>query len=95
MTARDDYTNDMAANLEQWSTQVDELQAKMHDAGAEKARVETVVAAMKMQQAAYQEQMRTLRDASDAAFADLRKGSERMAEEYTKTYAQVSSQFGN
>lgn len=29
MTARDDYTNQMAANLKQWSTQIGDLQAKM------------------------------------------------------------------
>ena len=30
MTARDDYTNQMAANLKQWSMQIGDLQAKMH-----------------------------------------------------------------
>ena len=94
MTARDDYTNQMAANLKQWSTQIGDLQAKMRDAGAEqKAQVETVVAAMKMQQTAYQQQMKTVREASDAAFADLRQGSERMAEEFAKAYAQAAGRF--
>jgi hypothetical protein len=94
MTMRDDYTKQMAANLKQWSTQLGELQAKMCDAGAEqKAQVETVVAAMKMQQTAYQEQMKTVRDASDAAFADLREGSERMAEEFATAYARAMGRF--
>ena len=93
MTMRDDYTKQMAANLKQWSTQLGELQTKMRDAGAGQAQVDTVVAAMKMQQTAYQEQMKTVRDASDAAFADLRKGSERMAQEFAKAYAQALGQF--
>ena len=93
MTMRDDYAKQMAANLKQWSTQLGELQTKMRDAGAGQAQVDTVVAAMKMQQTAYQEQMKTVRDASDAAFADLRKGSERMAQEFAKAYAQALGQF--
>ena len=34
-----------------------------------------------------------VRDASDAALADLRRGSERMAEEFAKAYAQAFGQF--
>ena len=53
MTTRNDYTNQMAATLEQWSTQLGELQAKMRDAGAEqRAQVETAVAALKVRQSA-------------------------------------------
>ena len=43
---------------------------------------------------AYQEQMQKMRDASEAAFADLRKGSERMAEEFGKAYVQAAGRFG-
>jgi hypothetical protein len=94
MMTRNDYTNQMAATLEQWSTQLGELQAKMRDAGAEqRAQVETAVAALKVRQSAYQEQMKKVRDASDAALADLRRGSERMAEEFAKAYAQAFGQF--
>ena len=94
MTMRDDYTNQMAANLKQWTTQLGELQAKMRDAGADqKAQLETAVAALKVQQTAYQDQMKKVRDASDAAFADLRTGSERMAQEFAKTYSQAFARF--
>ena len=94
MTTRDDYANQMAATLKQWSTQLGELQAKLRDAGAEqKAQVETAVAALKVQQTAYQEQMKKVRDANDAALADLRKGSERMVEEFAKAYAQAFGRF--
>lgn len=94
MTIRDDYANQMTANLEQWSTQVGELQAKMRDAGAEqKAQLETAVAALKVQQTAYREQIKKVRDANDAALADLRTGSERMAEEFAKAYAQACGRF--
>jgi hypothetical protein len=94
MTTRNDYTNQMAATLEQWSTQLGELQAKVRDAGAgQKAQAETAVAALKVQQTAYQEQMKKVRDASEAALADLRRGSERMAEEFAKAYAQAFGQF--
>ena len=56
MITRNDYTNQMAATLEKWSTQLGELQAKVRDAGAEqKAQVETAVAALKVQRTAYQE----------------------------------------
>jgi hypothetical protein len=55
--------------------------------------VETAVAALKAQRTAYQEQMKKVRDASDAALADLRRGSERMAEEFAKAYAQAFGQF--
>ena len=37
--------------------------------------------------------MKKVRDASDAALADLRRGSERMAEEFAKAYAQAFGQF--
>ena len=67
-----------------------EPQAKAHDAGAEqKAKIETAVAALKVQQTAYQEQMKKVRDASEAALADLRRGSERIAEELAKACAQA------
>ena len=85
MTMRDDYTNQMAANLKQWTTQLGELQAKMRDAGADqKAQLETAVAALKVQQTAYQDQMKKVRDASDAAF---------MAQEFAKTYSQAFARF--
>ena len=94
MTTRNDYTNEMAATVEKWSTQLGELQAKAHDAGAEqKAKIDTAVTALKVQQTAYQEQMQKVRDASEAAFADLRKGSERMAEEFGKAYVQAAGRF--
>jgi hypothetical protein len=51
------------------------------------------VAALKAQRTAYQEQMKKVRDPSDAAGADLRRGSERMAEEFVKAYAQAFGQF--
>ena len=74
--------------------QLGELQAKAHDAGAEqKAKIDTAVTALKVQQTAYQEQMQKVRDASEAAFADLRKGSERMAEEFGKAYVQAAGRF--
>jgi hypothetical protein len=55
--------------------------------------VETAVSALQVQRAAYQEQMKKVRDASDAALADLRRGSERMAEEFAKAYAQAVGRF--
>jgi septal ring factor EnvC (AmiA/AmiB activator) len=94
MTMRDDYTNQMATNLKQWSTQLGELQTKVQHAGAEqKAQLEANLTALKAQQTAYQEQMKKARDASDAAFADIRQGSERMAAEFAKSYAQAFGRF--
>lgn len=66
----------MTANLKPWSTQVDELPAKMRDAVVKKTQGETVVAAMKMPQTAYQEPMKMVGDASDTAFAGLRESAE-------------------
>jgi DNA-binding protein H-NS len=94
MTIRDEYVDRMTATLKQWSIQLGELQARMRDAGAEqKAQIETAVAALKVQQTAYQEQMKKVRAASDAAFADLRRGAERMAEEFAKAYTQAFGRF--
>jgi hypothetical protein len=53
--------------------------------------VETAVAALKVQRTAYQEQMKKVRDASDAALADLRRGSERMAEGLAKATRRPSA----
>ncbi len=94
MTMHDEYADKMAATLKQWSTQLGELQAKAHDTGTEqKARFTAVVNALQLQQTAYQEQMAKVRTASGAAFADLRSGSERMAEEFGKAYTQAAGRF--
>jgi DNA repair exonuclease SbcCD ATPase subunit len=94
MTIRDDYTNQMAATLKQWATQLSELQAKMRGVGAEqKAQIETAVATLKVQQTAYREQMQKIRAANDAALADMRTGAERMAETFAKAYAQAAGRF--
>ena len=94
MTIRDDYANQMAATLKQWSTQMRDLQAKAQAAGAEqKARAETAVAALKVQQTAYQDQMKKVQDSSESALADMRQGAERMAKEFARSYAQAAGRF--
>ncbi len=94
MKTHDEYADQMAATLKQWAAELGALQAKARDAGTEqKAKFESAISALQVQQTAYQDQMGKVRTASEAAFADLRSGSERMAEEFGKAYQQAAGRF--
>jgi hypothetical protein len=94
MVRHDDYARQMATTLEQWSTQLGELQARAQHAGAEQqAQMAKVLAGLQTQQDAYRAQMKKVGEANEAAFADLQAGSERIAAEFATSYAQAASRF--
>jgi hypothetical protein len=87
MTTRKRYSDRMAATLKAWSAQIADLQAKAHSAGgAQQARISRQVADLQQQGTEYAEQMSKTRDTRAAVFRDMRRGAERMAAEFRKTY---------
>jgi hypothetical protein len=51
------------------------------------------VAALQRRRTEYAEQMGRTRDTSEAVFRDMRRGAERIAAEFRKTYVQAASRF--
>ena len=96
MSMHEEYTKQMTAKLTEWSAQVSELQAKMASAtAAQKAQAEAALTKMQQQQKDYQAQLTKVREASEAAFADLKQGAERIAGEYRTAYQQAMSRFAS
>jgi ERCC4-related helicase len=94
MTTRKRYSDRMAATLKAWSAQIADLQAKARSAGGEQqARIGRQVADLQQQRTEYAEQMSKTRDTRAAVFRDMRRGAERIAAEFRKTYVQATSRF--
>jgi hypothetical protein len=96
MRTRKRYSDQMAATLKEWSAHIADLQMKARTAGGEQqARIGRQVAALQQQRTEYAEQMLKTRDTKAAVFRDMRRGAERMAAEFRKTYMQATSRFAS
>jgi hypothetical protein len=94
MMPRNDFTGQMVANLKLWSTQIAEIQTRVDESGSwPHGKLKDVLAALRLQQSAYQRHMGTLRNAGDEFLPDLQRDSDRMAAEFAWSYAQVSRRF--
>ena len=75
----------MLTTLNEWSTGLGELQAKMAGASAaQKAQIAAALTKLRQQQKDYQAQMAKVRAAGEDAFGDLRRGAERMVRKITR-----------
>jgi hypothetical protein len=95
IAARKRYLDRMSATLEEWSTQIADLQAKARSAGGEQQQlISRRIAALYEQRTGYLAHMNETRDTSAGMLRDMEKGAKRIAAEFRRIYVQSASRFG-
>ena len=94
MATKEAYQQKFAAQLKEWDTKVDALNASVKLASADaRIRYENELESMRSQRAAFQGMLSELGRRGENAWADVKLGSEKAWAEMNKAMEQVAAQF--
>ena len=95
MSEKSAYRQKLEARLDQWQAEIDKLQAKAVEAGAD-ARVEyeDQVDSLRKQQDAAREKLKEFDEASGEAWKDLKQGIEKAWDDLSASVKKATDKFG-
>lgn len=95
MDEKSAYRQKLEARLDQWSTEIDKLQAKAVEASADaRLKYEDQVKALRKQQDEAREKLSELDDASGEAWKDFRSGVEKAWDDLGDAVKKATERFG-
>lgn len=95
MTDKNAYRQKLEARLEQWRAEIDKLQAKAAEAGADaRAEYEEQIETLRGQQKEARAKLNELSDATGEAWKDLRGGIEKAWDDLGDAVKKASEKFG-
>lgn len=94
MDERQAYREKMEAQLREWSSEIDALQARAEklEAEAKRSAIQRIEA-LRAQRAAAQEKLETLKGAGDKAWEDLRRGVENAWADLKQAVQEAAARF--
>lgn len=94
MSLKDTYVEKLKAQLDDWSADIDVLEAKAHETNTEwKAKYQDKVEELKYQRALAQAKLTEVQDAAEDAWEEIKKGGESVWETIRQTFAEAKSKF--
>jgi chromosome segregation ATPase len=94
MSKREAYVQKMKARIDEWSADIERLEARARGAEADmKIKYQEQLAAMRQQREQAREKMRELEDASEDAWERLREGMESAWERMSKAFKDAADRF--
>jgi predicted nucleic acid-binding Zn-ribbon protein len=94
MSLKDIYVEKLKAQLDDWSADIDVLEAKAREANAElKTKYHEKVEELKYQRSLAQGKLAEIQDAAEDAWEEIKKGGESVWETIRHTFAEAKSKF--
>jgi predicted nucleic acid-binding Zn-ribbon protein len=94
MTTRDAYIEKIKARIDAWNADIDKMQAKAKEAGAEaRIRHEENIEEMKKQRAEAEQKLQEARNASEDAWKDMQGGFEKAWSSISDAFADAAKRF--
>jgi uncharacterized coiled-coil DUF342 family protein len=94
ITRRDEYVAKMKAKLDEWNTQIDELEAKARQAKAQVAQEhQERIVDLKRKRDQAQEKLKEVQEAGEDAWKTLTSGAERVWENMASTLRESKDAF--
>jgi chromosome segregation ATPase len=94
MSTKDEYVAKLKAQLDEWSTDIDELEVKAHLAKAElKDQYAEKISELKAKRVEAEGKLSELQDAAEEAWEELKKGGESIWETLKTTFSEAKSKF--
>lgn len=94
MSSRDEQIDRMAANLKQWSAEIEKYEAEWEKAAdAQRAQLEAHLESLRDRYREAEDQMQKIRESTEAAYGDLVQGYERIADEFMKALTKARDRF--
>ncbi len=94
MSLKDTYIEKLKIQLDEWSADIDALEAKGRQVDADlKARYHDKIEELKYQKTLAQGRIRELQESAEEAWEDIRNGSESIWTSVKQTFADAKSKF--
>jgi chromosome segregation ATPase len=94
MSEKSAYREKLEARLDQWQAEIDKLQAKAAEAGADvRSEYEEQVETLREQQDAAREKLKEFDEASGEAWKDLRQGIEKAWDNLSSSVKKATEKF--